>query len=596
MAATNEYLSLLEKIKIEFSNPQTIEKAVTELMNSTAWYCDDKNALIVEKGFVPLIMNALHSEIFKVAYNAAFLIGLIAAPDLILNMEKENMVQELVGNIKILSEIQTPSDEKIKLLTQITSDLSYFCILTACSVKSMLYGSIPILIENLYKMIRTPQRTPNQEQLLIESLSCISAQTNSAVVRNLIAQILPQKQKELKEIVSLCNSPNVYLASFASRLIAYLLLNPESSTVLKSIKAVEYLNNFISSDYLRICEANNTFTFSVPKIRILQVLLLSTIPEVIAVFLWMLARFTINNYSLTFNKTPEPIIDVIRQELITQIHMYYHHTNKRIRELAKIILTNIGDTEFLSKFGDSECWIKSLNIPKERKKEIISKFTKEELFLHQLLNPLLSGDQPLLSVITNLGFNSGCTLEMYSSIVELRNGNEEAQKNLKEIINAVLVQEQADTSNKDVTFETEQEAKTGKPVFISYCWGNKTSVHDLHDSLSKNKINCWIDDGQMVGGSQLYQEIDDGISNCQVFIACCSNHYGSSVNCQRELLLATDRKKLIIPIIIAPCDPWPPKGQMGPLLAGKLYVDLSNDKKFIQNIEHLISAITQSLM
>jgi len=158
-----------------------------------------------------------------------------------------------------------------------------------------------------------------------------------------------------------------------------------------------------------------------------------------------------------------------------------------------------------------------------------------------------------------------------------------------------LTQERLDTS-KEVTFKTEQESKTIKPVFVSYCWENKNSVRGLCDNLLKNRINSWIDDGQMVGGSQLFGEIDNGISNCQVFIACCSNSYGASINCQRELLLATDRKKIIIPIIIATCDPWPPKGQMGPLLAGKLYVDLSNDKKFDQNIEQLISAISQSLI
>jgi len=59
--------------------------------------------------------------------------------------------------------------------------------------------------------------------------------------------------------------------------------------------------------------------------------------------------------------------------------------------------------------------------------------------------------------------------------------------------------------------------------------------------------------------------------------------------------LSTDRKKLIIPVLVATCDPWPPKGQMGPLLAGKIFLDLSTDEKFEKTVEQLTVAISQSL-
>jgi len=134
-----------------------------------------------------------------------------------------------------------------------------------------------------------------------------------------------------------------------------------------------------------------------------------------------------------------------------------------------------------------------------------------------------------------------------------------------------------------------------KTIFISYCWANKQNVRKLYDILTNNGFNCWLDDQKMQGGSQLFGEIDNGISDCKVFLSCCSNAYGASVNCQRELLLATDRKKLIIPTLVAICDPWPPKGQMGPLLAGKIYVDLSSDEKFEKTIGQLVIAINQSL-
>jgi len=123
----------------------------------------------------------------------------------------------------------------------------------------------------------------------------------------------------------------------------------------------------------------------------------------------------------------------------------------------------------------------------------------------------------------------------------------------------------------------------------------KKSVHRIHDILTEKGFTCWIDDGIIHGGSTLFGEIDNGISDCNVFIACCSNQYGSSVNCKREVTLAYDRKKLVIPILVATCEPWPPKGEMGPLLAGKIYIDLSSEDNFNKNIEPLIAAISQSL-
>jgi len=133
-------------------------------------------------------------------------------------------------------------------------------------------------------------------------------------------------------------------------------------------------------------------------------------------------------------------------------------------------------------------------------------------------------------------------------------------------------------------------------IFISYSWANKHIVRKIYNILSEKGFVCWIDEGEMQGGSQLFGEIDNGISDCKIFIACCSNSYGSSINCQRELLLATDRKKLIIPILVGTTDPWPPKGQMGPLLAGKIYINLCAEDIFEKSLEQLMTAINQSLV
>jgi len=244
----------------------------------------------------------------------------------------------------------------------------------------------------------------------------------------------------------------------------------------------------------------------------------------------------------------------------------------------------------LSTFGDIEKWINSLPILEKRKRTIISALIAEEISFHNLLDPTISLEHTILPLITNLKFTSGCVLEIISSIGKLRNENQIAQLETTESINILLAQERQEYSQR------EESSETNNSVFISYCWANKTVVMELNKNLKKSNINCWIDDSHIVGGKQLYEEIEKGISNCQLFIACCSNNYSTSPNCQRELLLAIERNKLIIPVLIASCDQWPPKGQMGPLLAGKIYVDLSGDKKFGQNIDQLISAINQSLL
>jgi len=211
-----------------------------------------------------------------------------------------------------------------------------------------------------------------------------------------------------------------------------------------------------------------------------------------------------------------------------------------------------------------------------------------------LLNPKLSLDHILL-ILKDFGFHGGTTLTIMASITQKREENEYARKKGIEMANKVISQE------KDAAIQNIKQANPigkeikQKSVFISYCWANKQTIRRLNDLMQEKGIDCWLDDSIMQGGSQLFGEIDDGISNCKVFVACCSNNYGASVNCQRELLLATDRKKLIIPTLVGTCDPWPPKGQMGPLLAGKIYIDISSDEKFEKTVIQLLTAVKQSL-
>ena len=124
-------------------------------------------------------------------------------------------------------------------------------------------------------------------------------------------------------------------------------------------------------------------------------------------------------------------------------------------------------------------------------------------------------------------------------------------------------------------------------IFISYSWANKEAVLLLKDVLDAHQLPSWRDEDMMHVGDQLFEEIDDGISNATVFIACVSDAYATSVNCRRELQLAVERKKIILPVLVGEMGVWPPRGPMAPLLAGKLYIDVVGEK-LAKNCQSLV--------
>lgn len=101
--------------------------------------------------------------------------------------------------------------------------------------------------------------------------------------------------------------------------------------------------------------------------------------------------------------------------------------------------------------------------------------------------------------------------------------------------------------------------------FISYCWSNsktavnigtkyregaigKTDPRDLKKQLEDAGISCWMDIEQ-VGQTGLIQDITEGLKRAKVVIACVSDEYVTSKNCQMEFRFAS--MTLRIPILIA---------------------------------------------
>ncbi|CAD5120946.1 DgyrCDS9496 [Dimorphilus gyrociliatus] len=101
--------------------------------------------------------------------------------------------------------------------------------------------------------------------------------------------------------------------------------------------------------------------------------------------------------------------------------------------------------------------------------------------------------------------------------------------------------------------------------FISYCWSNseeavekgtkrkegaigKVDPRRIKKLLEGEGISCWMDIEQ-VGQTGLIQDITEGLKSAKVVIACVSDEYVTSKNCQMEFRFAA--MTLRLPIIIA---------------------------------------------
>lgn len=78
--------------------------------------------------------------------------------------------------------------------------------------------------------------------------------------------------------------------------------------------------------------------------------------------------------------------------------------------------------------------------------------------------------------------------------------------------------------------------------------------------------------GQLGGGHNLYQKIDQAIRNAKVIIACITPKFVVSPFCNREMALADLLRKPIVPIMLH-ATPWPPPGGMSLIFSQLIYVD-----------------------
>ena len=87
-------------------------------------------------------------------------------------------------------------------------------------------------------------------------------------------------------------------------------------------------------------------------------------------------------------------------------------------------------------------------------------------------------------------------------------------------------------------------------MFISYGHGAATSFSLwLRDRLAEQGFTVWIDESDIDVASDWQEAIGQAIVECDALIAVLDDKYVSSEFCRRELSMATNRQKLLYPLV-----------------------------------------------
>ena len=125
-------------------------------------------------------------------------------------------------------------------------------------------------------------------------------------------------------------------------------------------------------------------------------------------------------------------------------------------------------------------------------------------------------------------------------------------------------------------------------VFISYAAKDRERVLGLVKRLRSAGVTVWIDQAGIDVATMWSQEIVNAIHDCKVMLLSISPHSTESENVVKELALASERKKPIIPVYLEPADI---PGTMEYQLAGIQRVEY-----FLENEDAAFNAMVRSLV
>ena len=111
----------------------------------------------------------------------------------------------------------------------------------------------------------------------------------------------------------------------------------------------------------------------------------------------------------------------------------------------------------------------------------------------------------------------------------------------------------------------------GAEVFISYSSLDRDRVMPVVESLRGNGISVWVDEGNIHAADLWSEQIVQAIADCRVMVVMLSQNSTDSHNVVKEVMLASEQKKALLPVYLEPAD-VPPKLQYQ--LAGIQHLEL----------------------
>ena len=94
----------------------------------------------------------------------------------------------------------------------------------------------------------------------------------------------------------------------------------------------------------------------------------------------------------------------------------------------------------------------------------------------------------------------------------------------------------------------------GAEVFISYSSLDRDLVMPVVQSLRDNGISVWVDEGNIHAADLWSEQIVQAIADCRVMVVLLSQNSADSHNVVKEVMLASEQKKALLPVYLEPAD------------------------------------------
>ena len=129
----------------------------------------------------------------------------------------------------------------------------------------------------------------------------------------------------------------------------------------------------------------------------------------------------------------------------------------------------------------------------------------------------------------------------------------------------------------------------GAEVFVSYSSLDRDRVMPVVESLRGNGISVWVDEGNIHAADLWSEQIVQAIADCHVMVVMLSQNSTDSHNVVKEVMLASEQKKALLPVYLEPAD-VPAKLQYQ--LAGIQHLELYGENEE-QVLEDLVNGLAK---